>query len=235
MKIQSTQDYTLFKRIPGNRAVSNPHVNRLKQALESDPSTIRFNPIVVNNKFEVIDGQHRLEAIESLGLPVSYIKVSGLDLSAVQKLNSVSKIWTPMDYAKSFRELGNENYIVYIEFKKEFGFSHEVLQKYLSLDSYATPTTFRAGKFKVSNIEQSYKYCTYLRDIAEYYPRATLRKQAMGLLYLMRSDAYDHKRMMNKIERHYGRIQEQLSPLDCAREFERIYNFGTRKDPVRLF
>lgn len=235
MKIHQTQDYTLFKRIQGNRTVSEPHVNRLKEAMEADPETVDYNPIIVNENHEVIDGQHRLQAIESLGLPVSYIKVAGLNLGVVQKINSVAKQWTPMDYAKSYRELGNRSYTIYINYKKQFGYNHDILLKYLSLDNHVTARTFREGKFKVNNEPLSLKYCQYLQDMAEYYPRILLRSQAIGYLYLIRSSSYDHGRMIGKIKRHTGRVQEQTTILDYAREFERIYNFGTRKEPVRLF
>ena len=99
MKIQKTQDYTLFRRIKGNRNVSQPHVKRLLEAIKNDPKTITYNPIVVNSKMEVIDGQHRLEAIKKVDLPVYYIIVDDLRLETVQKLNSGSKMWSPMDYA----------------------------------------------------------------------------------------------------------------------------------------
>lgn len=235
MKVQKTQDYTLFKRIEGNRVVSNPHVNRLKHAMEEDPSTITYNPIIVNEKFEVIDGQHRLEAMQALDLPVHYIKVGGLDLGVVQRLNSVAKQWTPMDYAKSFRELGNESYRLYIEFKLEFKFNHAILLKYLSPDDYVTNNMFKQGKFRVEDRAKAWKYCSYLRDFCEYYDRAKLRNQASGFFYLIRSEQYDHKRMLQKLKQHAHRIQEQKSPVDYAREFERIYNYHSQKDPIRLF
>ena len=38
------------------------------------------SPILVNEKMEVIDGQHRLQAQKELNLPTYYIKNKGYDL-----------------------------------------------------------------------------------------------------------------------------------------------------------
>lgn len=235
MKIQSTQDYSLFKRIDGNRTVSRPHVERLKEAISRDPSTITYNPVIVNEKWQVIDGQHRFEAMQELELPIHYLKVNDLNLTTVQQLNSIAKTWTPIDYAKSFRELGNENYSVYLEFKHEFGFNHEILMRYMALDRYVTSPSFKAGKFVVTDVAEAYKMCSYLRDFREYYERATLRHQAAGYLYIIRSPKYDHKHFLKKLNQHAQRITEQKTPTDYAREFERIYNYHAQKEPIRLF
>lgn len=234
MKIQSTQDYTLFKRISGNRILSKPHVNRLLEAIQESPDTITYNPIIVNDKYEVIDGQHRLEAIKKLGLPVHYVKVNDIGLITVQKLNSLSKSWSPMDYAKSFAENGNENYQIYIDFKNEFKLNHDVLMKYLSLDNPMTGSAFKQGKFVATDPAKSYAFCHYLTEIADLYPRATTRNVAFGYYMVCNSTGYDHKRMIRQFEKFGNTFQEQALSNDYAREFERLYNFKQRSK-FRLF
>lgn len=66
--IFSTSDYTLFKKLKGNRRVKKN--KNLPRELEEMGQT---SPIVVNSNFEVIDGQHRLEILKSRGKPVSFI------------------------------------------------------------------------------------------------------------------------------------------------------------------
>lgn len=234
MVIQSTQDYTLFKRIKGNRAVNKPHVSRLLEAIKGTPEAIRYNPIVINEKYEVIDGQHRLDAIQQLTLPVYYIKEDGLTLENVQSLNAMSKPWSPMDYARSFAELGNENYITYIAFKERFKLNHDILMRYLALDNPVTGTSFKAGMFKVMDVKLSEYYCQELLDIGQYYERYNIRSFALGLLSVMQSSEYDTKRMMHQMKKYGDQFQEQSLPNDYSRELERIYNFK-RRDNIRLF
>lgn len=234
MKIQSTQDYTLFKRISGNRTLSKPHVNRLLEAIKESPDTITYNPIIVNENMEVIDGQHRLKAIESLGLPVHYIKVNDIGLVTVQRLNSLSKSWSPMDYAKSFAENGVEEYKVYIDFKSEFKLNHDILMRYLSLEKPMTGAAFKQGKFVTPSPLLSHLYCQQLIEVAEYYPRATTRNAANGFYLVCNAEGYDHKRMLRQLEKFGNLFQEQAQANDFAREFERIYNFRQRTTK-RLF
>lgn len=234
MKIQSTQDYPLFKRISGNRTLSQPHIKRLLEAIQDSPETITFNPIIVNDRMEVIDGQHRLEAIKKLNLPVHYVKVSDIGLDTVQKLNSVSKTWTPMDFAKSFAENGNDNYAVYIDFKNEFKLNHETLMRYLSQDYPSTTTSFKAGQFKVQNSAIAYVLCKQLLELSEYYERITYRNPSNGFYIVATSPLYNHDQMVRQFKVHGHRFQEQAFANDFARELERIYNFKQR-ETTRLF
>lgn len=234
MKIQETQDYTLFRRIKGNRIVSQPHVKRLLEAIKNDPEAITYNPVIVNENMEIVDGQHRLEAIKKLELPVYYIQVNDLGLSTVQKLNSLSKMWSPMDYAKSFAENGNEDYRIYIDFKVKFKFNHDVLMRYLALDTPMTGSLFKQGKFTVPNVARSYELATYLQDLQQFYERAAYRNAASGFIIVASSPNYEHKRMYRQMKQYGHLLNEQALAVDYAREFERIYNYRQRTT-ARLF
>lgn len=234
MKIQSTQDYTLFKRIKGNREVSKPHVKRLLEAIKDDPQAITYNPIIVNEQMQVIDGQHRLKAIEKLELPVYFVKVDDLGLATVQKLNSLSKMWSPMDYARSFAENGKEDYRIYIDFKNKFKFNHDVVMRYLALNEPMTTSLFKQGKFTIPNVARSYEFATYLQDLTQFYDRITFRNPAFGFLIIVQSPNYEHKRMYRQMKQYGHLLNEQPLANDYAREFERLYNFRQR-NVSRLF
>lgn len=234
MKIQKTQDYSLFRRIKGNRTLSEPHVKRLLEAIQDDPQAITYNPIIVNDKMEIVDGQHRFEAIQREDLPVYYIQVDDLGLETVQKLNSISKMWSPMDYAKSFAENGIEDYRIYIDFKQKFKFNHDVLMKYLALDVPMTGSLFKQGKFQVPNVARSYELATYLQDLEQFYDRITYRNAANGFFIVASSPNYEHKRMYRQMKNYAQIINEQALANDFAREFERIYNYRQRST-TRLF
>ena len=234
MQIHVTQDYNLFKRIKGNRTVNKPHINRLLQAIKTTPDSVSYNPIVVNDKHEIIDGQHRFEAIKQLALPVFYIKVNDLSLTTVQQLNSISKAWSPMDYAKSYAELGNENYKVYIDFKDRYKFNHDILMKYLALDNPITGTAFNSGLFKVANVKLSDTLCRELEEVGDFYDRNNIRSFALGFLQIARNPDYNQTHMLKQFDKHGHKINEQALPNDWSRELELLYNRNQRKE-VRLF
>lgn len=85
-EIQRTNNYYMFKRLEGNRFVDPKKVNKLKKSI--DEVGYISNPIIVNEKMEVIDGQHRLEALKELGKPVEYIVQKNLDIKEVLFMNS---------------------------------------------------------------------------------------------------------------------------------------------------
>ena len=68
------------------------------------------NPIVVNEKFEIIDGQGRFKALKTLSLPIEYILIPGLGLEECKKMNENSTTWNSRNFIVSEAELGNENY-----------------------------------------------------------------------------------------------------------------------------
>ena len=66
--IFETTDYDIFKRLEGNRADIE---RRAKKVIKSIKAVGQIKaPIIVNERFEIIDGQARAEAFRRLGLPI---------------------------------------------------------------------------------------------------------------------------------------------------------------------
>lgn len=104
-----TKNYDQFKRLEGNRAVLAARVTKIKKSIERNGYIL--NPLVVNERFEIIDGQGRFDALKELGLPIDYVIAEGAGLPECIALNASGTIWTMMDYIDSYCEMGNENYI----------------------------------------------------------------------------------------------------------------------------
>ena len=62
-QVHTTTDYFLFKPIDGNRNKNLLHINRLKKSMSEN---YLFTVIIVNEKYEIIDGQHRFDVIQDL-------------------------------------------------------------------------------------------------------------------------------------------------------------------------
>lgn len=108
--VYRTKDYTLFKRLGGNRIINDSHVEQIKKSIESN-GYIR-SPIIVNENMVVIDGQHRLEAVKRLGLPVEFVIAVGADFSECVALNNeTTSKWTYADWVNAYAERGNEDFI----------------------------------------------------------------------------------------------------------------------------
>ncbi|QDP60769.1 MAG: hypothetical protein Unbinned3528contig1000_49 [Prokaryotic dsDNA virus sp.] len=111
LEIKTTKDYSIFKYVVGNRTVNTRNKNRLKISInkigqqmpmlvsEKDP---------IDNKYPIIDGQHRLEAIKSLHIPVDFIVSTKTNTDYIDELQ-VSKQWTAVDFCKRNAALGSIN------------------------------------------------------------------------------------------------------------------------------
>jgi len=120
IQVQQTKDYDLFKNIDGNRNVNDLHVRRLTKSMEEKHL---ISPIIVNEKYEIIDGQHRFKSQQELNLPVYYMVIPGYGLEDVQRLNHNSKNWTYNDFLDGYCNLGKQNYIKFKDFYVQYDFS----------------------------------------------------------------------------------------------------------------
>lgn len=107
--IYTTTDYEGFVFTDWNRNVSNARVVKMVESIK------QFGwlpePVMVNEKFEVIDGQSRVKALEKLGMPVQFCIRKGVGRKECQALNLFQKNWSTMDYINSYIADGNDNYI----------------------------------------------------------------------------------------------------------------------------
>jgi ASC-1-like (ASCH) protein len=234
--IQKTEDYNLFKRMEGNRTLNKAHVSRLAISFAENPELAAASPIIVNGNNEVVDGQHRLQALINLGLPVYYHQVGNLDLRSVQVLNSATKNWNPVDYARSFSEMGNENYKTYLEFKFKYHLTHEVLVQVLTQGKRLDSAIFTRGKFKVKNLTIAHRVSQQLVDIRQYYKRGDKKVFASAFMRISLTPEYDHKRMIAKVKQFNSFFQDSPNVEEYMRQLEKIYNHHVRdNERVRFF
>ena len=106
-KIYITKNYDMFRVLNGNRPVKRARFNKVRDGIKAVGQIV---PIIVNEKYEVIDGQARLEVCKSLDIPIAYVVMPGLGIEECRNANSTSSIWTAMNYVNSFAESGSTDY-----------------------------------------------------------------------------------------------------------------------------
>ena len=109
MEIKTTNDYSKFKYIIGNRSINEHNKNRIKISInkigQQMPMLVAEKDLT-DNKYPVIDGQHRLEAIKTLNLPVDFIVSNKTNANNIDEIQ-VSKQWTTLDFCKRNAALGS--------------------------------------------------------------------------------------------------------------------------------
>jgi len=113
-KVYKTNDLSIFKQIAGNRVPNPQHIKRLKTSILQ--YGMLCNPILVNDKMQVIDGQHRLIASKEAESFIYYIILKDYSLSEVHTLNLNQKNWGKKDFMDGYADMGVESYIKLREF-----------------------------------------------------------------------------------------------------------------------
>ena len=122
-QVHTTTDYFMFKTLNGNRDINQLHLTRLKESFKKDYLT---TIIMVNENFEIIDGQHRFLICQEFKLPINYIICKNYGLNEVQILNANMKNWQTVDYVNGYCDLGYKDYMIYRDFVEEYGFQNQV-------------------------------------------------------------------------------------------------------------
>ena len=108
-KIYITTDYEGFIFTDWNRDVSNARVVKMVESIKT--AGWLPEPVLVNERFEIIDGQSRVKALEKLNMPIYFCIRKGIGRKECQTLNLFQKNWSTSDYINSYIADGNVNYI----------------------------------------------------------------------------------------------------------------------------
>jgi hypothetical protein len=68
-KVYTSTDYNMFKRHAKNRPIKEARVLIIMANVKR---WYKYEPIVVNQQYEILNGQHRFEACRRLSIPVRY-------------------------------------------------------------------------------------------------------------------------------------------------------------------
>ena len=251
--VESTTDYSLFKSLSGNRIIDEGTVRRLIQSFEK---RYLLSPILVNEKFEIIDGQHRFQAAKELSLPINYIVIPGYSLPEVQILNSNTKNWTKLDYLDSYCELEYPAYLTMQKFMEkfpEFGFrSAETLLTFnywgvnyntkLNKDRKQHKATgkvhvrvrkFESGELEIEDYAKSVGFANKIleyREFFEGYHRHVFVNTMVGLLD---NPKFSHEEMIEKLRQQPTSLVACVTVQQYRTLIENIYNYK-RREKVNL-
>ena len=120
--IQQSIDYAKFKLHPKNRKIRPNNLERIQNSMQIKNL---FNPILVNEKYEIIDGNHRFSSWKNLNLPILFIIVEGYGVTEMQTLNLNKSDWNHDDYLDLYVKEEVKDYIKFknIKDKYELNFS----------------------------------------------------------------------------------------------------------------
>ena len=229
--VHTTTDYFLFKPIEGNRNKNLLHINRLKKSMAE---TYLFTVIIVNEKYEIIDGQHRFDVIQELKLPLNYIVCKGYGLNEVHILNQNSKTWTSDDYLDGYCKLGYKDYLKYKEFKELYGIGHYECMWLLNGSQLSNPTqVFFTGDFKIKNYNEACKIIEKIMLVEPYYQEWKRRSFILAMLQLFKNPNFELTEFLQKLKLQPTALSNCSTTNQYVSLIEEIYNYR-RREKVNL-
>lgn len=244
--VYQSYDYAMFSRIHGNRAIKKVHVKRLIQSFKV---AYLLSPILVNDKFQIIDGQHRFEAAKELGLPINYIVCQNYLLKEVQLLNTNMEKWAKIQYLESFCDLGHPEYIKVKNFMSQFPelslsicliiltalhgankiVKDDSIKSQTNKNGFMTKKTWEEGLLIIPNYHQSVIEAEKLMQIKPFYKGFKKPFFVRALIGIMRLEQYDHNQFLKKLSLNGIPLKDCASITQYRLLIEDIYNYKSRK------
>ena len=241
-KVYKTHDLSIFTQIDGNRVPNLQHIKRLADSIRV--YGMKCNPILVNERMQVIDGQHRLMAAKEAASFVYYIVVDGYSLNEVHTLNLNQKNWSKKDFMDGYANMGVESYIklkAFIEKNDDFSFNDcvalcsnitgasvmkgSVIRGGKRMNQYEI---FESGTWKGKDFDLAQEMASKIRMIKTYYSGYNRTTFVGTMIGMLNNKNFDFNEFMHKV-----RLQP-TALVDCANReqyktlIEDIYNYRSR-------
>lgn len=236
-----TEDLSVFK-VGVNRPIDIKRVADIARDISERKNMLAAYPVVVNERMEVIDGQHRIKAAQAAGVGVYYVVAPGLDVTDQAKANELTKSWTTLDWAGFWASRTDEpnhaQYARLIELHEEFpmvGFS--TLVNFTQYGGWSRDTSkqdFKFGRFEIKDEKAAITLSEWYSDFRKAgLPNGGPLSSAVVMLY--RNPDYDHAWMTKRLSQYRSQVTACTNSRDYLLEFQSLYNFDRpRRNRVHL-
>jgi hypothetical protein len=238
-EIFETTDYDMFQYINGNRDVKESHVKHLMKSFEE---RFLISPISINDRFEILDGQHRVEACRRLGLPVYFSKISvngsvDKNMDIVITLNKGRKDWPKEEYLNSFVKRGFPAYIEMKKFMDQYpdfsiGSVESILANY---GGNPGPQVFKSGEFQIPDLTKAILNANQLLDFKPYFKDFKTSAFVRVMISLFNNPTYNHSAIMNKLSYQPNALTKQAGTKQYLKLLEDILNWKNKGERIFLY
>ena len=248
-KIYQTSNYDKFTNFLGNRSVtsvkSRHHIEKL---MESMKKSYLPQPIIVDENFSVLDGQHRLEAAKKLKLPIYFIKMqSPISIMDIQRVNNVTNKWDTPDYLSSNLALEKDKYPVdfhqhpyhlYAWFKKRYKFAHRNILEmfYDNYNEKLMNELFRSGDLTIKNLQKAKSLAEYILSFKHLMIQVPYNNRSFvtAFLKVMKHHKFNRKTWIQKVELNSRRLVKCTTVLDYRAVICDVYNWNNRTGKIKF-
>lgn len=236
-KVYATDNLDQFKTLQSNRELRG-RVKKVKASIEKYGWI--NSPIVVNEKYQVVDGQARLQACKELGCGLTYTIIPGLDVYDCRILNSVQTDWNYQDYIFSYADQGIQDYRylqqIVAKMKNEWGsYSLDVLGQMMGRSSGKADIKDGTAKMTMEQYNEACKHISYVADFIPIMKSLKVGGETMtaALYFASRMmPEYAKERLLTAVTTR-GKYVFTSKPgriVDAIQCIDEVYNYNRKKE-----
>lgn len=226
--------------MPGNREIDQTSLTKIINSIKVK-NLLYLRPIMVNSKYQVVDGQHRLEAAKALDLEVFYQVNPECSHEDIVLLNYNQKSWSNLDWVHYYATTGNENYQKIYDFCNKYKVEMiDFIYCYIRNSTWGNARYIKLGKFKYTDIneEEMAERIATVNKCAEIIKRMSLEKRKpggpkfKGFLYAFLSNPdVDQELFIAKLTQRIDVVRCCSDGYSYTQMFKKIYNYRNQ-NPV---
>ena len=232
---KSTKNYDMFKRRDDNRAngIDETHMSILMDSINKK-NMLHLNPIIINSNFEVVSGQHRLEAAKRMDLLIYY----DMDKEAQPEdmlLFGISRRWTMADILNFYVKNMRDEYIKLNDFINKIQLPLRIVGPMCAVSHGIDGKAFKMGdykfkcKYEEDEIEKAKDIIESIRKSCTYFAYTSTSKFWSALMSLVAHPDYNHERALVNVSKFVYRLGAKATQREYTKMIVDLYNFKHSK------
>lgn len=239
-KIYETKEYEKFSTYEWNRVINQNTINKIeKSVLENG---WRVEPIIVNEEYGIIDGQHRYTYAKENNLPIYYMIIPGLTKEDCQIMNSVRSSWLTSDYIRFYAVQGNPSYaklMVLNDTYKQITLTSVV---YALVNSHSEGSYFKTitnGNFKCTeeDYDKAIEILDYVNSMLPAIKKVKGKRASLinAIIWCYKNIDFDFNRLATQIEMFANEMSGITDMVSALANIEKHYNYNLKNKNKKIF
>lgn len=228
-RIYYTSDYAMFHFLKGNRDLNEPKINKIVKSVTAGLNFFKYCPIMVNENYFIIDGQHRFYASKKLKLPIYYVIVPNFSLRQIAEINNNQSKWKVRDFMNCYidADINRDHYKLLEKLQSE---THINVSTMISLLMYGKVAqggqtdAFRDGNFIVKFHNETVNLIEKARQFEVFSAKWQERAFLQAIEKLLDSDKYNHDALLKKLQKHELTIEKRSTCKEYLQHLEELFN-----------
>lgn len=225
-----------------NRPIEEAKVVEFMEKFKAGKNFMRELPALIDiNTWEILDGQHRIEACKRLGIPFCYrftTPNSQLSIDQVTEIQANAG-WKTLDYIHSNIQQKKQSYVVLKRFITRYNFPPSTAVMLLSghindsRKGSLQSTGFYQGNLQITdkNEEYAHSIAKKTQEFGELGLKVhTNRNFIAALCSVMKHPEYNHEQMLDRYAKYgHSLFHPQINTELYIKELEKLYNYKTQQ------